>query len=266
MQAAQQAPAAALAVPNVDFRPSKVFHMPTFIRHRLRSCRLTDNGGMNADALTRTLEEFLTEASGAIVLEDGAVIFDLAQARYSISGEHNKCLLHLWSAERNTVRRVLDAEAKNGMLRLAVQRLGQPHPSKLEICRERDRRSPTAKRAARTAYEAKLKRAMERNFPGFTISRLTTRSGEIVWPDLCARPAAARADSLRGAGRECFRDAEFDRCGLDFRNSVARRLPRIFCRKVPGRGPRSFCSRRFGGLGPRAHGELESGGTQMAIV
>jgi hypothetical protein len=137
---------------------------------------IDDNGGMNADALTRTLEEFLTEASGAIVLEDGAVMFDLAQARYSISGEHNKCLLHLWSAERNTVRRVLDAEVKNGMLRLAVQRLGQPHPTKLEICRERDRRSPTAKRAARTAYEAKLKRAMERNFPGFAISRLTTRA------------------------------------------------------------------------------------------
>ena len=54
---------------------------------------IDDNGGMNADALTRTLEEFLTEASGAIVLEDGAVMFDLAQARYSISGEHNKCVL-----------------------------------------------------------------------------------------------------------------------------------------------------------------------------
>jgi hypothetical protein len=130
---------------------------------------------MNAEALARTLEEFLTEASGAVVLEDGAVLFDLAQAKYSISGEHNKCLLHLWSPEKNTVRRVLDAEVKSGLLRLAVQRLGQPHPTKLEICRDRDRRSPTAKRAARTAYEAKLKRAMERHFPGFAISRLTTR-------------------------------------------------------------------------------------------
>ena len=134
-----------------------------------------DNGGMNADALTRTLEEFLTDASGAVVLEDGAVMFDLAQAKYSISGEHNKCLLHLWSPERNTVRRVLDAEVKSGMLRLAVQRLGQAHSTKIEICRERDRRSPTAKRAARAAYEARLRRATERHFPGFAISRLTTR-------------------------------------------------------------------------------------------
>jgi len=129
---------------------------------------------MNPDALSRTVADFLAEASGAVVLEDGAVAFDLAQAKYSISGEYNKCLLHLWSAERNTVRRVLDAELKNGTLRLAVQRLGQARPTKLEICRERDRRSPTAKKAARTAYEAKLRRAIERHFPGFTLGRLTS--------------------------------------------------------------------------------------------
>ena len=132
------------------------------------------NGVVTPDVLTRTVQEFLSEASGAVVLEDGAVAFDLARAKYSISGEYNKCLLHLWSAERNTVRRVLDAEVKNGILRLAVQRLGQSRPTKLEICRERDRRSPSAKRACRAAYEHKLRRALERHFPGFGISRLTT--------------------------------------------------------------------------------------------
>lgn len=129
---------------------------------------------MTPESLTRTVQDFLSEASGAVVLEDGAVMFDLTQAKYSISGEYNKCLLHFWSAERNTVRRVLDAEMRSGTLRLAVQRLGQTRPTKLEICRERDRRSPTAKRAARIAYEPKLRRAIERHFPGFAISRLTT--------------------------------------------------------------------------------------------
>lgn len=135
-----------------------------------------NNSHVTPDALTRTVHDFLSEASGAVVLEDGAIAFDLAQARYSISGEYNKCLLHLWSAERNTVRRVLDAEIKNGTLRLAVQRLGQSRPSKLEICRERDRRSPSAKKACRAAYEAKLRRALDRHFPGFAITRLTTNS------------------------------------------------------------------------------------------
>jgi hypothetical protein len=129
---------------------------------------------MTPEALARTLQEFLSEAASAVVLEDGAVAFDLAQAKYSISGEFNKCLLHMWSAERNAVRRVLDAEVKNGTLRLAVQRLGQARPTKLEICRERDRRTPTAKRLARMAYEHKLRRALERHFPEFTIAGLTT--------------------------------------------------------------------------------------------
>ena len=129
---------------------------------------------MTPEALTRTVQDFLSEATGAVVFEDGAVAFDLCRSKYSISGEYNKCLLHLWSAERNTVRRVVDAEIKNGTLRLAVQKLGQSRPTKLEICRERDRRSPSAKRSARLAYEPRLRHALERCFPGFTISRLTT--------------------------------------------------------------------------------------------
>ena len=125
-------------------------------------------------ALTRTVQDFLSEAAGAVVLENGTVAFDLAQSKYSISGEYNRCLLHLWSAERNSVRRVLEAEVKNGTLRLAVQRLGQARPSKLEICRERDRRSPTARRVARTLYEQRLRKTLDRHFPEFKVTRLTT--------------------------------------------------------------------------------------------
>ncbi len=133
-----------------------------------------DNSSVTPESLSRTVQDFLAEAAGAVVLEDSAVTFDLSQARYSISGEYNKCLLHLWSAERNMVRRVLDVEVKNGTLRLAVQRLGQTRPTKLEICRHQDRRSPSTKRAARAAYEHKLRRAIGRHFPGLTITRLSS--------------------------------------------------------------------------------------------
>ena len=128
---------------------------------------------VNPQALTRTVQEFLSEAAGALVLENGAVAFDLAQSKYSISGEYNRCLLHLWSPERNAVRRVLEAEIKNGTLRLAVQRLGQARPFRLEICRERDRRTPTARRVARSAYEQKLRRTLDRHFPDFKVTKLT---------------------------------------------------------------------------------------------
>src|SRR5437588_2229381 len=68
---------------------------------------------LTPEAFSRVLEEFLASASAAAVFENGEEIFhfagDATSARYSISGEHGKSLLHLWSAERNAVRRVLDA-------------------------------------------------------------------------------------------------------------------------------------------------------------
>ncbi len=144
------------------------------IRHRQRVTKDENILTMTPEALARTVEDFLAGARDAVVLDDGATVFDLAQAKYSISGEHNKCLLHLWSAERNLVRRVLDVEIKHEVLRLAVQRLGQTRPGKLEICRQRDRRTPTAKRAARLAYQRNLQDTLERRFPAYVASRLTT--------------------------------------------------------------------------------------------
>src|SRR5512133_244421 len=80
-----------------------------------------ENSRMTAESLSRAMEEFLGGSRHAVVLEDGARIFDLADSKYSVSGEYNNCLLHLWSAERNVVRRILDSEVRNGSLRLVVQ-------------------------------------------------------------------------------------------------------------------------------------------------
>jgi hypothetical protein len=129
---------------------------------------------MTPEELAATLRAFLAEAPHAVVLEDGVAVFDFHDARYTVSTERGKCVLHLWSEERNTVRRVLAAEEKSGVLRLSVQRFGQTKPSKLEICRERDRRSPTAKEAARAAYQRLLGRVLEREFADWKASPLTS--------------------------------------------------------------------------------------------
>jgi hypothetical protein len=100
--------------------------------------------------------------------------FDLGQAKYSISGESNKCLLHLWSPERNVVRRVLDIETKGKTLRVTVQRMGQTRPTKLEICRERDPRTSSAKRAARVTYQRVLERVLRKHFPELSNAQLST--------------------------------------------------------------------------------------------
>ncbi|HSZ61114.1 MAG TPA: hypothetical protein VK828_04925 [Terriglobales bacterium] len=129
---------------------------------------------MTPESLGQVLAEFLDGARAAVVIEDGAIAFNLSESKYSISGEYNKCLLHLWSHERNVVRRVLDAQVKATTLRLQVQRMGQNRPTRLDFCRDRDQRSPTARRAARAAYEPRIRRAIERHFPEWTIVRLTT--------------------------------------------------------------------------------------------
>ena len=209
-------------------------------------------------SLTQTVQEFLSKASGAIVLENGAVAFDLARSKYSISGEHNRCLLHLWSAERNSVRRVLQAEVKNGTLRLAVQRMGQARPLNLEICRERDRRSPSTRKLCRAGYEQKLRRTLERHFPEFKITRLTSgvdlekSFGPIYAPDP-ARPLGVCISGSERAG-----NAVIDQCRAHLRHPVARRLPQgTSLERIGGRAA-SFSPKWDLGIGAGTHGESKS--------
>jgi hypothetical protein len=126
------------------------------------------------DNLARELEQFLAEARDALVLEEGEPIFEMASARYSINSDHGKCLLQLWSPERNLVRRVLDVELKKDGLRLSAQKFGQTKAVKIEIVRDRDQRTPTAKRAARSGYQRMLKRVLEKHFPHLSCSPLST--------------------------------------------------------------------------------------------
>src|ERR1700720_2896131 len=131
---------------------------------------------MTPTLLARSLQEFLAASRSALVLEDGQVIFNLEAAQYSLSSEKDRCLLHLWSQERNLVRHVVDAELKNGTLTLTVRRFGQARPIKMEICRDRDPRPPTVQKAARNRYARLLERALRREMPDWALdkTRLST--------------------------------------------------------------------------------------------
>ena len=129
---------------------------------------------ISANSLGRMLESFLAECPHAVALENGEPIFDFATARYSVSGE-GKCVLHLWSEERNAVRRVIDAELKSRALHLSVLRFGQSQPTVLEICADRDQRTPTAVRAIRGRYRQVLERVLLRHYPGWKIDSISSR-------------------------------------------------------------------------------------------
>ena len=126
------------------------------------------------EELAQTIQDFLAEAQSAVVTEEGAVVFDFITARYSLTTDHGKCVLHLWSRERNTVRRVVAAERKGDSLRLKVLRFGQSKPAKMEICRGRDRRLPAERRAVRAAYQQRLRTVLERHFGPRKIETLTS--------------------------------------------------------------------------------------------
>lgn len=129
---------------------------------------------MHPQSLLRDLEAFLSGAPNAVIFEEGEQIFDLLSARYSVSEEHGKCLLHLWSEERNMVRRVLTADLKEAGLVLSVQRFGQAKPSRLEILRDRDRRSAQARNLGRRQYCKLLHRVLQRQFPDLNCGPLSS--------------------------------------------------------------------------------------------
>jgi len=132
--------------------------MPT----RVRPGKTSAEPGQTPQQIAAALEEFLAQHPKAVVLEDGKVLFDMRAAKYSLTTEHGRCALQLWSEERNIVRRVSQTAERAGMLRLTTHRFGQTRPGSLELVADRDRRTPTTREATRKQYLRTLERAMLR--------------------------------------------------------------------------------------------------------
>lgn len=126
------------------------------------------------EAVAAVLEAFLAEHPRAFVLEDGKVLFAMGEAKYTLATEHGRCTLHLWSEERNLVRRVSAAALRNGVLRLSTHRFGQTRPQTLELAPDRDRRTPSTREATRTRYLRTLDRVLLRSFPDWKTDAFRT--------------------------------------------------------------------------------------------
>ena len=120
------------------------------------------------------IEAFLADHPEAAVLEDGKVVFDLRSAKASLSTEHNRCTLHLWSEERNLVRQIVSATERAGSLRLATQRFGHAQTKLLELVGSRERRTPTTRETARQRYVHTLERVLRRVFADWTCEGFRT--------------------------------------------------------------------------------------------
>ena len=91
----------------------------------------------SSEQVAGALEAFLGEFSGSVVLEDGKVLFDMREAKYTLSTEHGRCTLHLWGEQRNLVRRVVGAELRAKTLRLSVMKFGHAKATLLEVVADR---------------------------------------------------------------------------------------------------------------------------------
>ncbi|MDR3754868.1 MAG: hypothetical protein P4K78_13660 [Terracidiphilus sp.] len=124
--------------------------------------------------LAGIIEAYLAAHPAAAVLEDGRVLFDMRIARYSVTESHGRCLLQLWSDERNLVRSVVDVKQRAQSLRLATRKMGAARPQFLELTPSSDRRTPTARDAARRNYLRLLERVLTRHFMGSKVDGLRT--------------------------------------------------------------------------------------------
>ena len=148
--------------------------------------------------LTQRIEEYLVEHPAAAVLEDGRVLFDMRMARYAVSEQHGRCLLQLWSEERNLVRTVVEVRERAQCLLLMTRRMGAAKPQALELVPTSDRRTPTAREAARRNYQRLLERVLTRSFIGSKVDGM--RSAMDL--EHSFGPAYVRGRLLRGTAAD----------------------------------------------------------------
>jgi hypothetical protein len=122
--------------------------------------------------LAENIEEYLSDHPAAAVLEDGRVLFDMRSARYAVTEQHGRCLLQLWSEERNLIRTVVEMQERAQCLRLMTRRMGMAKPQALELAPTSDRRTATAREATRRNYQRLLQRVLARSFIGSKVDGL----------------------------------------------------------------------------------------------
>jgi hypothetical protein len=152
----------------------------------------------SAEQLTQSIEEYLADHPAAALLEDGRVLFDMRTAHYTVTESHGRCVLQFWSEERNLMRTVVDLQERAQCLRLTTRRMGAAKPQALELVPTSDRRTPTARDAARRNYQKLLERVLTRSFIGAKVDGL--RSAMDL--EHSFGPAYVRGRLLRGTAAD----------------------------------------------------------------
>jgi hypothetical protein len=133
-----------------------------------------DQSAVPPAELARQLDEFFLDHPHAALLEDGHVLFEMATSHYTVSAEHGRCVLHLWSEERNLVRTVLALESRKERIRIRVRRLGADRGQSLEVVRDRGVKTRAARAVSRSRYLPSLERLVSRHFNDYKLESLSS--------------------------------------------------------------------------------------------
>lgn len=129
--------------------------------------------GPAPEQLAQQLQTFFDDQPAAVLLENGRILFDLRLATATVTTEHGHCVLHVWSEERNCIRRVVGITIRKTGLRLHVLRMGQSKTQTLEL-QPQQRRLPSQRDSTRTRFIPLLERILPRYFPDFQVEGLRT--------------------------------------------------------------------------------------------
>ena len=125
--------------------------------------------------LAQSLELALARmlAAGRVeVRENGAWLAALEGFRYEVRQQNDAALLHLWSEQRNQVRRVTRIVREEPQrLALEVARLGRARPARLEFLAAK--RKPAAGRVTREQFRLRFQEMLAQQFPDEAIASLT---------------------------------------------------------------------------------------------
>jgi hypothetical protein len=115
----------------------------------------------------------LARSGTAEVHEDGVWLAEFAGWHCEFRRQGKQGLVHVWSGERNLIRRVVGvAQRAPGRIILEVQRMGRSKPGRLEIFAAEAPR--TAARVTREKFRARFRRLLEQQFPDARIDSITT--------------------------------------------------------------------------------------------
>jgi hypothetical protein len=123
------------------------------------------------------IERFLSSTRDPALIEPGEEPFALAPDSYELDCSNGRLILAAWDARRNISRKITAiASERPGRLELSIEKLGGRAGTILLVDRAKPRNQALQKHGSRLVYRESFRQSLARQFPGWTIARLSAEA------------------------------------------------------------------------------------------